>query len=231
MKNIRKLGITAVSAAMLLSSVSCIMDNDDDFFVNESYKSESEIEAELEKKYSRNFNFISKRENSGRKVKDEDGRNVIDGANMAYHFNDDEGLVVDVTGSDVGRGRKSYSDNFEQVYFSNHSGEFFKGFEDSGIQVNYINYNNVVLRVYSYDQLDDLFSEVEKLREKMLTEFKTNSSFINSNPDLTSGRNWLTYYRGSVILGTNIDKEEDIRKEYIEKIKNGNIDEKLPEGA
>lgn len=235
MKLSRKISITAVSAVMLISSVSCFVD--DDFFTVESYKSGAEIEAELEKKYNKNFNFISNRENKGREVKDEDGRKKIEGANMAYHFNDDEGLVFDVTGSKYSSGkmgdstRISYQDNYEEAYFTNHTGDFFKGFEDAGIEVDYIDYNLVNLKVNSYDQLDVLFSEVNKLREKILTDLKTNQSFISSSPDITNGRSWLSYHSGSAYLGTNVDKEEDIRKAYIAKIKNGYIDEKLPEGA
>ena len=219
MNILKKAGITAVSTAMLISSVSCFQ------------KDKNEIESELEKKYGKNFSYVDEGIERGTTYLDK-GKNERRGRDITiYYYKDDEGNEFEVrcNETDFFGNKFYYRDNYEVVYFNAHASEYLSDAEKAGIKIKYDGEDVIKFDIDSYDQIGDAINEANKLRQKLNNDFSSEDSFIHSYPEMSYTR--MLFYHGSEKVSYNPYDEEQLKSDYIQKIKEGKINEKLPEGA
>lgn len=204
MNILRKVGIIAVSAAMLISSVSC--------FEHEKLKDDSEIESELESKYGRDFEFVSHKESADK----------ID----ELFFRDDKGVEFKVTcvreHNIAADSKVKYSDDYIPNYIKKYSGEYFSGLESAGVRAEINDRNIVTFYVDSYSELDSLYEEVKKLDPPLIYP---SGNYISS---------YMLGIKSSMCdssIGAigNDDKEKEARQTYVNYVRYGAIKEELPE--
>ena len=219
MNILKKACITAVSAAMLISSVSCLQ------------KDKNEIESELEKKYSRDFSYISKTEEEGSTYLDESNNVKREGNTIIYRFEDEDGIEFEVKCLDKRTLVDSYyySDNYEDAYFKVHSDEYLSDAEKAGIKAYYAGKGVIKINIDNYDQIGDVINEANKLRQRLKNEFSYGDSFINSDTKISAPI--IMFYHDYEKVAYDSRDEEQLKSDYIQKIKEGKINEKLPEGV
>lgn len=211
--------VTAVSAAVVMafSSVSC---------GSAKIKEKNEIESELEKKYGRNFELIDKETNTDSTL-----------TSITYvDFRDKDGVEFRVTciphtGSITPTTKRwEYKDNYISEYLAKKGDEYLSGLKAAGIDTsitsNFINgagaeystdVNTLKCDVKNYAQLDVLFEEMKKLDPPLLS--------YGSENDIES--EYARYYCGDVPLGKSSYEEERIRRNYLDNVRKGTINEQL----
>ena len=206
-------GIIAVSAMMMLTSVSC--------FRQEKLKNDSEIEYELERKYGRDFEFIEQ-------TSEDDGTNC---AYIKFRDSDDTEFVVTAykninIAADI---NYQYADSYFEEYLKKHGDEYVSELKKAGIKA-YIADSRIALDncvidsktvrcdIESYSQLDPLFLETDKLDPPLRSD-----SYILSSPAL--------YFSDDKEFGRSDMSEDEIRHNYVDMCRKGELTEKLPESV
>ena len=200
---------TLRSALIISSAVMCICQFS--CGKHEKIKEDSEIEQELEKKYSMDFELI---EQTSEK-------------NAAYmNFQDDKDVkfrVVCIREHNIAADSYlDYSDDYVSNYLEKYSEEYLSGLKAAGIDTE-INGNDKALslikcRIDSYSQLDALFDEINSLEPPIRYD-----SYIRSAA--------AEYYCGDMKIGTSSDDEAEIRQFYADSVRRGDISEELPEAV
>ena len=201
--NISRGAVIVSAAVMCICQFSCGK--------HEKLKEDSEIEQELEKKYSMDFELI---EQTSEK-------------NAAYmNFQDDKDVkfrVVCIREHNIAADSYlDYSDDYVSNYLEKYSEEYLSGLKAAGIETE-INGNDKALslikcRIDSYSQLDALFDEINSLEPPIRYD-----SYIRSAA--------AEYYCGDMKIGTSSDDENEIRQFYADSVRRGDISEELPEAV
>lgn len=184
-----KLRLSALAAAMTVSLTAFSSCN------KEEPKNSDEILSELESKYEREFELVSEGENV-LTFKDE---NELE---FKVNIEINEGWLFNRT--------IKYRDDYITQYIAEYHDTYFAGLTSAGIEEK----SEGEFSVSSYDQLDVLFEEVNKLSPPV-----NNVSYIYSKK--------LTYYCGDIKLGDSGDYENTIRQNYLDKVREGAIKEEL----
>ncbi len=223
-----KIKVSRISKALVISLVfiglafvSCVRSC--------SPKSSKDVEKELEKKYGKSFSYVGEDKEYGTTYLDE-GNNERRGSDTTiYYYKDDEGNEFEVRCNENGFFGNDfyYMDNYEAAYFNAHAGEFLSDFEKAGIETKYNMTKAIYFNIESYEQLEGLTDEDKKLRQKLSETFTKKDSYIHSEPNMSNAV--LMFCHEDIMITYNCFDIDDVKEDYIDHVRKGEIKEKLPE--
>ena len=199
------IAVTA-AAVMLVPAFSCGK--------HESYKDDSEIEQELERKYGVNFTLVS----------DKDEEYKTDDDKYVY-FKDDKGVEFRVDChrefNIVADSKVQYSEWYIKNYLEKYGDELISELKADGLDARIDRNVNIALYIDSYYDIDDIY---EKLKDHRPFLIPPEDNYIGSNSEVILYHSGDEESIGAIRFGKAVMQEK-----YVKLVRYGDINEKLPE--
>ena len=210
------------------------------------FKSPETIEKELERKFGMDFTFVNENSQGYGPYGGEDGSMYFSHTSIRYYYYKDcygNELVVKCEKEKLTDFKKKYTDyynydnNVNNPYVRILRREYISRLEESGIEfsmagdlilIRYIKINN-------YSELDNILNAVDEANEWLNNKLEIyNSSYIKSkdNPKLNSEEIEYCYFGENdliVNVGNNHMDSEDVIKEYRKLVREGKINDSIPD--